>query len=327
MLAMLRRAGMADDVEFFTYGAEGPDVEGAMAVADKLGLHFNRYRWPAAPEGFLTRFTDHVERVGGEVGCWESSECHSHPGLTFSGLLGETLRSGFPKMAKCRTEEELERLFRRLVAPRVRFLQPEIAEIAIEEFLALVLSPLEDGHDVADLADIYFLTTRQRRWIGPSRERYQRHVFPLYTGLGVRTAFGIGASGRVEEQIRRALMSRAELLDLGVAFGKRDRTKRADFVSRRVLPAVQSTARSAKAPARGARLLDAMRGAAGSRPTESSVRGSRSNCHGRGRGELWQPRTTGTDPAPLGADANHLAWRDHCGSPVSQPRAALTRRG
>ena len=225
VLATLRRAGMVDDVEFFTFGIQGPDAEGARTISERLGLNYAQYPRALPEDGFARKYVDHVQRVAGSLGCWESSECDSHPGLTFSGQFGEALRAHTPSLTRCTAAGDLADGFRSMLEQRTRFLRPEVAARAVEDVVGSVLAPLDQGHDVQDLADIYFIATRYRRWLGSRPERFQRHAFPLYTETGVRATFSLGPSARVDETIRAALMDRAGLGLADMPFRKPNRRK------------------------------------------------------------------------------------------------------
>lgn len=222
VLALLKRAGLMSDFQFVSYGLPTtPDVRGASAIARRLDLRFRRENWPI-PADFTDQFALHVTSVAGEIGCWESGELHGRPdGVILSGMVGETLRSGYPKMVQIDYPVQLERRLRRLLALRIDLLDAARAEEAIVEIIDLATAPNGVGHPAHDLIDIYFIAHRQRRWIGAQMDRLEGQYMPLYTAIGLQAGFALGPDDKVDETLRRALMERAQLGLEDVKMGKK----------------------------------------------------------------------------------------------------------
>ena len=215
VLALLSRAGLLDEITFFTRGGENtPDFEGASTIADRLNLNHVRTWWPIPLAGYTALYEEHVERVSGQLGCWESSESRELPNATFSGLLGETLRATNPHFSGQRDLDVLRDRFIQVARNRAGPLkQPEL-EHALERLAAVLREPLDEGYPPEILSDIFFFKHQMRRRLGAQMDRHFRHFYPLYVDGAARTTFQWGPTSRSEDLRRRALMDRADL-DLG----------------------------------------------------------------------------------------------------------------
>lgn len=225
VLAVARHAGLLDQITFFTRGGDTPDFLGAWALARRLDLSFVRARWPVPPAGWEGPYREHVARVAGQVGAWESSEARDLRGATFSGLLGEILRASVAPLVRSNDRRVVLDRFERIVRQRAGPLRPEVLDQTVEELKTMFAAPLDEGYEAAVLADIFYIRHHQRRLFGAQVDRHVGYFYPLYVQGVSETAFALGPQARLDDRLRRALMERAAP-DLGdLEFAKVDRTR------------------------------------------------------------------------------------------------------
>lgn len=231
VLAMAQHGGLLDEITFFTRGGDTADFLGAWGVAQHMDLTFRRTRWYLPPDGWAGPYRDHVARVVGQVGAWESSESRDHAGATFSGLLGETLRASSRRLTGIKRPKKVVGHFERIVRQRAGPLRDDALDATVAKLVSLFVEPLDEGCDASDLADIFYVRHHQRRLFGSQMDRHIRYFYPLYATGSAAAAFALGPQARLDETLRRALMHRTapDLDDLG--FAKVDPRKRPPIIA------------------------------------------------------------------------------------------------
>ena len=213
VLALASRAELVGALQFFTYGhPHSPDCEAATAIANALNLRYTQRPWPSKRgSSILDHFVEHVQRVSGQLGCWEMSNPTRDTGLTLSGLSGESLRTNYPRWVGKLTADDAIAAFDRHQFGRYTYLLPEVRESLRRRVRFLFTQPLESGCAPEDLFDVFYIQHRLRRWIGARPDRFVRHVFPLYAPLGVEAAFAMGWQARAEARFHEAIQQKAAL--------------------------------------------------------------------------------------------------------------------
>ena len=212
MLALIHRAGLAGEVQFFTYGTGAElDTITAAAIADRLGLRYGRAAWPSPQQGFRRFFVDHIRRTAGQCSCYEVLEDTDPIAVSFSGFIGETLRQVYPAIAGLQSTGVLAERWARYIRSHAGHLRTPALEGAVDQMLEAMLAPAAAGYATDDLAHIFFIKHRIRRNIGWRLLSHDDHVYPLYATTAARTAFLLGPEGRASNDLIRALMRRADL--------------------------------------------------------------------------------------------------------------------
>jgi asparagine synthetase B (glutamine-hydrolysing) len=214
VLGLVARAGVADRVLFRTYGPrDGPDRIVAAEIARHLGLAHEAGMWPIRPGGpTIENFVAHVRQMSAQIPCWEMSAPRTEPGIVFSGLTGESLRTNYPRTVGLTTVEGAEAAFARHRFGRYHYVREGVLDELQRRSQQLFRAPLDSGAAPEDLFDIFYVQHRLRRWIGDKPDRFVRYVFPLYSPSTVRLVMAQGweyrAQGAFHDQIaRRAQLS------------------------------------------------------------------------------------------------------------------------
>ena len=209
---------------FRTRGQESlPDVVVAREIAAHFGLD---HGWgvvgPTHPVPYDISARALVDDTGGMLNIWDSpSRVDAPDTLNISGLCGEIMGTHFPQTSNVTTWEELARRF----STAWRFGRPGLLRTPVQEALerearhSLFDDPVGDSRP-QDLIDAFFLRHRLRRWTGTEDEiDLSNRVFPLYSLVGLRAAFVIGAAKRRAEFLHYHVMrtSCPSLVDLTFA--------------------------------------------------------------------------------------------------------------
>lgn len=222
VLDLASRAGVASDLNFYTFGApDSTDHRAAGAIAHDLGLRHGRRLWPMMPGGpKLENFVAHVRQVGGQLSCWELSWPVEREGITLSGLAGEALRTNYEASAGIETVEEALSAFEQYPFGRFHYLRPGVVERQRRLGRELFVVPLADGAPPEALFDAWYVRQRLRRWVGARPDRFFRHILPLYSPRGIRLALTSSWRFRAEARLHEEIRRRADLPIGHISFGK-----------------------------------------------------------------------------------------------------------
>lgn len=207
VLDLAARAGFAHDLSYYTRGRPtSSDVVTAQHIAEELGLTYERRNWMLG-DPTLENLVRHVVETSGQLGKFGDNIVDQHDGITLSGLGGESLRTNYPKQAGHTSVRAVRKGFRRQPFGLGRFLHRDAARTLKRRARAFLLEPLDEGAKPEALFDIFYVRHRMRRWIGDRPDRFQRHVFPLYSPLGFQhvltSDWEARAEGRLHDEIRQ----------------------------------------------------------------------------------------------------------------------------
>jgi hypothetical protein len=226
ILSLLISEGLASEVEFQTVGDQASaDVRLALQAVNRLGLkHRTHPPLPLEGANFEQQIRIHAFQTSGTLGASDLiGRSFPMEHLHISGACGEILRTNYPAYRDIRDSQHMLRAFMAgmhfdtlgLIKPERRL---EYDRWAADALIAL---PWEVDEPL-DLIDIFYLRQRLRRWLGAEQElNFANRVFPLYSLVGVRAAFAVGAERRRAEFIPLQLLRRygSELLELPLASG------------------------------------------------------------------------------------------------------------
>jgi hypothetical protein len=170
---------------------------------------------PADPrDRFAYRLDRHLTATSGASSSWDLRLIPRRvaPRTWISGLMGEAFRSIHASTGSLETWSDVERYVRHggFNTDPAGLLRPEARRHHQDRMLASVRAHEVDGGSVQDAIDGFYLTQRLRRWFGALNEHEQRNrTFPLYSMLGIRTAFAIGHERRHGQVLVFALMEHA----------------------------------------------------------------------------------------------------------------------
>ena len=150
-----------------------------------------------------------VRATSGMLNIWDGADPHATPGVVhLSGLCGEIMSTHYPHTGDVLTIPQLEHRFQygwRL--GEVGLMRADVhAELQRLAFDDLLDDPTGRASP-RDLIDVFFLRNRLRRWTGTEHEvDATNRVFPLYSLVGVRAGFAIGAARRREMFLHRRVV-------------------------------------------------------------------------------------------------------------------------
>ncbi len=241
VLAHALAAGVADRGSFATWGPPTlPDVVVAGDLIARYGLHTRateasiavRYDVPVPPtppgghapatppvpddpeEAFRFNLARHLAGTSGASSSWDVRLIPRtvSPRLAVTGLLGEAFRTIHGRLASLESMADVERYVRLggFTTDPAGLLREDARRHLQDRVLATIESLRVDGGTVHDAIDGYYLSQRLRRWFGTLNEHDNRNrMFPLYSLLGIRTAFAIGHRRRHAQVLPLELMRHA----------------------------------------------------------------------------------------------------------------------
>lgn len=239
VLAHALAEGVAHHGIQVTWGSPGvPDVDVARSLVERFALitpdreqeiprrheiyapplHAGSGGVPAEPtdprERFAHRLDRHLAATSGASSSWDLRLIPRRvaPRTWISGLMGEAFRSIHASTGPLETWSDVERYVRHggFNTDPAGLLRPEARRHHQDRMLDAVRAHEVDGGSVQDAIDGFYLTQRLRRWFGALNEHEQRNrTFPLYSMLGIRTAFAIGHERRHGQVLVFALMEHA----------------------------------------------------------------------------------------------------------------------
>lgn len=225
VLSVMLDEGLADRFEFRTWGAPDlADVVVAKQIAEAFGLrHMVNAIDPSAfgcrvgldaalREAGYGTLSDREIAMRVTVGSWSGMRNVFEPraacapggaSVRLSGLCGEVLRTNFPGASRLRSIRDAVRFPRRDLNFGVAgILRPEAEEHYDQEVRRALLSDFTERDVPQDAVDAFYVRNRLRRWFGTGQEvDAHNRVFPLYSNVGVRAAFAIGAEDRHAERL------------------------------------------------------------------------------------------------------------------------------
>jgi hypothetical protein len=202
ILALLISEGLADKVDFRTFGAPSlPDVVIGKDVAQRFGLaHQAHTPEPLSGDDFEQRLRIHTFRTSGMLGAWDLKfwPIRSIQSVYINGLCGEILRCNYPDYRDISTTDHLLRAFQAgMPFDKLDLIKPDLRARYDQEAADSLLAGPWNGDEPLDLMDVFFLKNRLRRWSGTEQETdCSNRLFPLYSLIGMRTAFAIGHTRR-----------------------------------------------------------------------------------------------------------------------------------
>ena len=219
VLALASDAGVLDRLSFVTRGLfSQSDVAMADLIADRLGLHWQRASWPSDSAFNSHTVTATARLTGGQFGAgYAFSPARSE--LTLSGFVGEALRGNYVKGEVDSLPSAFEAI-KRDSDGHLGFLNPSAEDMVLQSVHDRLRDLRADGCRAVDLPDAFALSTRIRRWLGCRADRWERHVFPLYSRPAVEAAFAAGRQSRLDFRFHTMLIERAALDLADVGFTK-----------------------------------------------------------------------------------------------------------
>lgn len=207
----------------FAFRTDGPptilDVEIASELAEIAGVRWVRgadiHRPRADPSGWLDRMTRYVQDTAGICNIADTSArfhrtedaAKGDPPLRVNGLSGELLRSmlGF----ELPDERALVRRFDRHFG-HLDLLRPDAMLRYRAEWMDELLSGRVEGGSWNDRHDVFLLCTQVRANFGPRSDLLPGpRLMPLSALGAVRSAYGLGATARIDERLHREIIGRA----------------------------------------------------------------------------------------------------------------------
>ena len=215
LLALIAKAGVQDEFDFLTLGPDhAPDVVVAKSIASELGIDLDVKlsrppNWSA--EQFERKLRSHVFQTAGMLNPWHlKAPLRTSPNLGLAGTFGELLRSHYAPTRTQATESDVRSLFAALHDGAGALLTDE-ARVAYRDAMTEYVEQQLAAEDPQNVADIFYVDNRIRRWLGTAQEINAAHpaAAPLQTVLGTRTAFALGHRSRQVEAMHLELTRRA----------------------------------------------------------------------------------------------------------------------
>jgi hypothetical protein len=227
ILALLMGEGLADRLQYQTFGAPSlPDVVIGTDVANRFGLkHQAVTPGPLSGGDFEEQLRIHVFRTAGMLGAWDLKRpMPSIRRVNISGGCGEILRTNYPGYRHDITsDEEMLRAFQAgMPFDPLGLIKPDLRAHYDQQAADSLLAGGTDSSEPLDLIDVFYLRNRLRRWLGTDQETdCLNRFFPLYSLVGVRAAFAIGARQRHNDFIPFEVIRRCspELAKIPLAGG------------------------------------------------------------------------------------------------------------
>jgi hypothetical protein len=216
ILAILLSEDLCDQVTFRTVGpASSRDAVLSQEIARQFDLDHEHgfpeeaIRTRASGLDFEDRVRIHAALTSGMLDAWDLQNAPFGPmEVRIGGLFGETLRTQYPGLPIMRSPEEMGRRFREeMDFDALGLLRPELRHHYDRETTRSLLSDPSGGASPNDLLDAFPIRNPLRRKYGTTQEILDAYrVTPLYSLVGLHTAFALGAASRRNELIHFTIM-------------------------------------------------------------------------------------------------------------------------
>ena len=220
VLALAVRANVLKDVEAVTYGPpDNIDAVLARELTSRLGVPHSQLRWKNSA---VSDLCGHVDRVAGALNCADSTIAPDRDHrVSLSGLIGETMRTTWPKRQAGRPcLESTVKAYLSAYMGGTCLLRRDASVAALNYGLECLLEPAGHATRSEDFLDAFSIQHRIRRRVSVRPVRFAREFFPLYHPPAVDLAFGMGWADRVYGLIHNEIIRRAGRAISDVDYGK-----------------------------------------------------------------------------------------------------------